>query len=375
MATISWLTNTNVIVDGLDRKYAESLKNMKDVYSRFYPLMDFQGSLHINSIRENRFHNEKTAMLFSGGLDSTSLYIQKRHFKPKLLTIFGAVIPVNNRKMIKRIKKAYTSFAKAERVKINFIETNLRQVINEARITARYAKYLPRSRGNKSWWEAVNHGPILLSLCSLAAVDDISEIMVASSRPVIPHGSHPKLTKSLEWGDVKVSPGGFGYDRREKVKKVLKPFIIENQLYPPLQLCNYAPVVSEQFNCGTCEKCVRNIIELTLAGIDPRKCGFPIIKDFHINIKKNVVKEIIAPRYWVNFQKEAHKVKAFAKNEKFLKWMIQQDFTKTKALSLFELSRRWASLSLYSNFPTEVQMEILTKLYHHRYVKKVSNRI
>jgi hypothetical protein len=369
MTTVSWLTNTEIRVNNLDRDLAESLAKMKNVYSRFYPLMSFQGKIIVNHIKENRFNNRKMGMLFSGGLDSTSLYIQKRPLKPKLFTIFGAVIPVSNRKMIRKIKKAYSSFAEEEGVKVCYIETNVRKVLNEALITVRFGKYLPQSRGHKSWWEAVNHGPILLSMCAPPSVEDTSHIMLASSTPTVPHGSHPSLTSAMKWGDIMAVPGGFEYDRREKVKKVLKPFLSETRLYPPLQLCNFAPVVSDQFNCGSCEKCVRTILELMLAEIDPRKCRFPLIRDFYNNVKKNVVKDIIAPQYWLNFQKEVHTSKAFARAENFVKWMKEKDFTQIRKRSLFDLTLHWFTFLIYSNLPRRIQMESIRRLYYHQYIR------
>jgi hypothetical protein len=372
MATISWVTNTEIRVNTLDRNYAESMEKMKNVYKRFYPLMDFQGSINVTHLRDNCFNNKRMGMLFSGGLDSISLYIQNRHLKPELFTIFGAVIPVSNRKMIIKIKEAFSSFVEQDGAKVSYIETNVRDVINEDLLSSVFGKFMLRARANRSWWQNVHHGPILLSMCAPPSVEDTSCIMLASTPAVVPDGSHPSLIGVLKWADIEVLPQGFEYDRRQKVKKVLKPFISETQQYPPLQLCNYAPVVSDQFNCGSCEKCVNIILELILAGIDPRKCCFPLIFDFYNNIRKNVVKDITIPKYWLNFQKEVHTIKAFAKAEDFLKWINEEDFTLIRTSSLLTLAMRWTALLLYSKLPKRIQMNILRKFYYHRYLEKVN---
>jgi hypothetical protein len=374
MAIISWLTDTEIRVNTLDRKYAESLEKMKNVYQRFYPLMPIQGSINVTHVRNNSFNNKKMGMLFSGGLDSTTLYIQNRHLKPELFTIFGAGIPVSNRKMIMKIKKAFPRFVKQDGVKVSFIETNIREVLNEALLSSIFGKFLQRDRANSSWWQNVNHGPILLSMCAPLSIDGTSRVMLASTPAMVPDGSHPSLIGVLKWADIEVLPQGFEYDRRQKVRKVLKPFIYETHQYPPLQLCNYAPVVSDHFNCGSCEKCVNIILELILARINPRKCCFPLIRDFYNNIRKNVVKDIAIPKYWLNFQQEVHTIKAFAKAEDFLKWINEEDFTLIRTRPLLELSMRWAVLLLYSKLPRRVQMDILRKFYYHRYLEKDNAR-
>ncbi|MFP3951792.1 MAG: hypothetical protein ACLFVP_06630 [Candidatus Bathyarchaeia archaeon] len=368
LASVAWVTGTNIYLDALDEEYLASLKEVMETLNRFYPKIGFRGGVIVDDAVSNRFRNGGIGQLFSGGLDSTTLYIQNMEYKPILFTVFGAVIPVSNRAVIGKVRESHSKFARWEGVTIDFIETNVREVINEPLLTAEYGKYLRNY--DRTWWEGVNHGLILLSLCAPLTVDDVSVMRLASSIPTNPHGSHPYLTSKIRWGDVRVIPGGYEFERQDKVKLLLKPYITKYGYHPRLQLCNYAPVVSDQLNCGSCEKCSRNILSLLVEGIDPRRCGFPIIRGFYKHIKEEIAPEITY-KSWKHIVEEIEEIKYYTLNsEEFISWLKDYEFARNEGNHLREKSFEWLLLHIYSHLPRTTQNKILNVLYQHKYIKK-----
>lgn len=367
LASVAWVTGTKIFLETLDEVYLASLKKVKETLNRFYPEIEFNGDIIVDKIVSNKFRNNGMGQLFSGGLDSTTLYIQNMEYKPSLFTVFGAVIPVSNRSVIEKIRESHSKFARKEDVNIHFIETNVRDIINEPLLTAEHWKYLRAY--DRTWWEAVNHGLILLSICAPKTVNDISVMRLSSSMPRNPHGTHPYLTSKIRWADVRIIPGGYKFERHNKVRFLLKPYITKYHYYPKLQLCNYAPVVSDQFNCGSCEKCSRNILSLLVEGIDPRRCGFPIIKGLYKHIKEELAPEINY-RSWKNIIERIENIKYYCSNtEDFIDWLKDYDFSENERNQLRKKIFESILLHIYSYLPRITQYKLLNILYKCKYIK------
>ncbi|MFP3950816.1 MAG: hypothetical protein ACLFVP_01525 [Candidatus Bathyarchaeia archaeon] len=161
LITLCWAKNIDVYVDELDSRYLRSMMKVREVLNKFYPRIGFHGEVVCDRKVDNSFGNSGTGQLFSGGVDSMSLYIENKGLKPTLFSIIGGVIPIENHAFIESYKRTYSRFAEAEGVDIHFVETDIRSVLNEALLWSEY-----RDQLHKPWWELVNQGIIYLSLCS-----------------------------------------------------------------------------------------------------------------------------------------------------------------------------------------------------------------
>jgi len=285
-----------------------------------------------------------------------------------LFTIIGGIIPVHNRRIIKKLKNSFLKFAAKENINIFFIETNAREVLNEALLFGKFGKYINHS----SWWEGVNHGLVQLSLCAPLTVREIGLLKIASSATNVnrfPYGSDPRLDSKISWGDIKISHEGVEFTRQEKIKFLLKRFIDVNNYYPKLQVCNYAPFISEQFNCGYCEKCSRTIIGLLLENIDPTKCGFPILDDFFEHVKKDVVPNALI-KDWKRIQDKIHNgTKCYIHNSKnFFDWLKNYDFSNNVPKSTSTLNLKSSFYHIFSKIPRKIQTAIIKLYYNRKYL-------
>ncbi len=82
-----------------------------------------------------------------------------------------------------------------------------------------------------------------------------------------------------------MSHDGYELSRQEKIRQILKPYIMRSGKYPLLRVC-YSQY--REFSCGRCLKCIRTMLGLLLERIDPTKCGFPMDSEFLERVKKDL---------------------------------------------------------------------------------------
>lgn len=69
---ISWMFDSTILINELDKTFYESISRIKNKYSNLYPKCDFKGKLLVKNIIDYEIeHNEKYLSFFSLGVDST----------------------------------------------------------------------------------------------------------------------------------------------------------------------------------------------------------------------------------------------------------------------------------------------------------------
>ena len=283
--TLGWVTGADIFVKELDETYLKSLDMIKAVMKEMYPRFPFSSKIHVDRVVSNKFSGEKSALLFSGGVDSTTSYIKHKNEKPDLFVIGGADVPLSMEKLWNNLQKETRMFADREDIEVNYIETNIQGFINGPLLGLEYGKHLT----NFGWWGAIQHGMGLLGLCApLTVVKNIKSVYIASSQTVHfkkPWGSDPSIDSNVSWADVNVVHDGFELNTQEKIRYVLREYIEKTGYYPRLRVCYKNK--TDDFNCGECEKCSRRIVGLSVEGVDPNKCGFNVNdKTFNLIRKK-----------------------------------------------------------------------------------------
>lgn len=379
---LSWHIGADVYVDEIDKTYLESLKNIKTVMERWYPKLPFS-NIRAEKIITNNFSNDNYGMLFSGGIDSMDTYIRNRNNKPNL-------IHCNIRtEHFKSNKDHIRNFAEKEKVKLNFVNTNIMDSINEYLLTAKFGI---------SWFGQIIFGMLFTSLCApITNVNKIKSLLIASSLTEEfkhPWGSHPELDNKIAWNGCYVFHDGFEFSRQEKIKNI-HSYIKNNKTSSDHILKTLALVpdhcITERLinksgeKCGKCkdflnddcEKCLRNIAGLALEGINPNECGFNIDKDIFNLIKMKIIEcqlykrklliptkgELISNQselfFWDDIQKNISE-KCFDYNihnsRDFFKWLkdfnLSEYNTKIKISDLPRLTIATASFHLYPMYCT-----------------------
>lgn len=365
LITLAWAIGADIYVEELDKSFLESLNKIKSVMKNWYPKFPFSTTVYFEKVGSNSFYNDGYALLFSGGLDSTTSYIKHKEKKPNLITVWGANYPLTPRKLWLKIKDKYKDFARQENVKINFIETNTRRFLHERLLRAEFGGCLP----DFSWWGGYRHGLTLLSLCAPITVGKIGTLMIAASHTgefMYPWGSHPLIDNKLSWADVRVVHDGYELSRQEKIRYLLKNYIRNNGYYPPLRVCW---VSSDIPNCGKCEKCSELIIGLLLENIDPDKFGFKVSNKFFDFLKQNL-SQLIQDEYdafmWRDIQQNIPETidHNLHNCREFFDWLRTFDPSLSiEPRNLNIMKDRF--LYIYFRLPIVVQNMLSNVLYHH----------
>lgn len=278
LAPTSWILQSELVLPEIDEYFYYSLKKINSIYQDFYPKLSLPFDVKVKTKTINQFNGAKTALLFSGGLDATYSHLKHISENPDLFLIFGSEIPVNNEFFVSKTKKVYQSYADEIQAKIFFIESNLHDVINSPYLNYRFSSKLDEL----PCYQALNISLALTSYTAPITYRNFSKLIIASSYHSSynhHYGSEPVIDNNIRWSDLRVSHDGYDITRMRKVSEI-SDYVKETDVYPPLRVCNQAPIYEKDLNCGKCEKCLRTMTSLLSFGLDPEKFHLTLNKDY-----------------------------------------------------------------------------------------------
>ncbi|MGB3776667.1 MAG: hypothetical protein WA951_15530, partial [Leeuwenhoekiella sp.] len=265
---IAWFGGFTIEVDEVDEDFNESLKAIKEIFVKNYPNKELKGGLSAKKIVKNGKLGDKTAMLFSGGVDAFATYIRIVDEKPDLVTIHGADIEIED----KRQWNDFLSFAKAE----ESISENPKEYI-QANLRDFYTYKVDLLIEGLGWWGKIQHG--LGLICLLAPLSEIkgyASIYIASSYTDhinINWGSTPEIDQQITWAELDVKHDGYELKRQDKVD-LITDFAANSEKNLKLRVC-YSEL-NDKLNCSSCEKCYRTILGIILSGKNTNDFGFVV---------------------------------------------------------------------------------------------------
>ena len=275
---LAWITGADVYVDELDGTFAASMDALQLEYKKNYPKAPFKTKLIVNSLVEGDDNPSNTAILFSGGIDSTYSLYKNIDLNPRLIMIIGTMdIPISNIELQERIKTEYDDFAEREGFKLNFIRTNALEIFDHSRLRHLWGKFQERHEGD--YWNGIGFSLHRISQVAPLSVGRFNRLLVAASyeqwvRDDIDASARTR-DETVSWANLNVN-----YDgdlRRYEIVFALKNLLINERI--TLRVCLSTPEYLYPYNimnCSRCEKCLRTIVYLVYAGIDPNNCGFNV---------------------------------------------------------------------------------------------------
>jgi hypothetical protein len=287
---LAWLTGTDVHVEKLDKKYVEAMNAIKNEFKQIFPRGKFTARINVDDLVENKTQSQGTAMLFSGGVDSTYSLIKNISLKPRLIMFEGVVgyqLDPSYKKHNQIVKETYSDFAGREGLDIDFVETNTCSILNDGRITHDFHKIL---RGSKLW-ESLQLPLVILGLPAPLSIGRFNRLLnAADSSPTAdydkyPYASQPRINEKFAWADLRVIHDGY-VDRFSKTS-LINEYLKKHEYH--LRVCNDPPL--DRLNCSACEKCSRTIVPLILEGIHPNNCGFKVNRSTFESMRHNLEKK------------------------------------------------------------------------------------
>ena len=302
---LAWLTKTDIKVEKLDKKYFESMNIIKHEFNRIFPRGRFTTKIIVDDLVENKTNSQETAMLFSGGIDSTYTLIKNINLKPRLIMFHGFLsfhLDPTFKQYGEMLKKTYSDFAKQEGLSINFIDSNTSNILNKTRIAHDFHRIL---RGTNLWL-GLQEPLVLLGLPAPLSIGRFNRLLIAASADPShdyykhPEASQPLIDEKFAWADLRVMHDGFIH--RFAKLNLIKEYL-EQKDYQ-ITVCNDPP--PNRLNCSACEKCFRTIAPMVLIGIDPNNCGFEVnsltFKKMRFLLENKKIKELEIDRHWIKLR-------------------------------------------------------------------------
>ena len=270
---ISWFAGFDIKVEKLDKEFYVAANKLKQQFSEYYPIINTKKSeLIVNEIVDAKYETtNKTAMLFSGGVDVYTTFFRHYEEKPDLITIKGADIDVHDHKQWENVENYNTTTEAIKPNKKFSLEINLREFITFE---------VDKLMDGLGWWGKIQHGLGLTTACApLSYVNMYNVVYIASSYTrkenydFILWGSMPEIDNLISWGLTKIKHDASELTRQEKINEIIyKSKEIKNK--PELRVC-YNEFKSG-LNCNKCEKCCRTIFAIMIMNEPPNKYGFDI---------------------------------------------------------------------------------------------------
>jgi hypothetical protein len=267
MAPIAAASGAELILPSLDAEFAGAIYDVRAHWAKTFPNWAVDRfRLTAQLVRNDASAPEgSTAMLFSGGLDSLSVYIQNRDAKPHLFAIFGADIPLDRKEFIDDCRsKLFDPFAAAEKVGITYLFSNIREALRERKLQHFAA----------NWYATAQFGLLLTGMTAPVCHGRFKKLVLASCShredDPMPCAADPAIIRNVRWSTTRVE------DHLHDVRRVQK---VSGYLAKRPEMLQYLRVCWEQFdrlNCGKCKKCLRTICELLVGGVDPAQANFHI---------------------------------------------------------------------------------------------------
>jgi len=277
---LAWLTGSDIHVAVLDRRFKESMTKLKNLFAEMYPKASFNTEIKVNRLEDNNIiakgQDNRTGLLFSGGVDSTYSLMKNIDLNPQLVMIWGFDnFPYPERADYwKKVTETYQSFAENKRLDINIIKTNITQILNEIRIEHMFHKELY----DGTMREGLRQSILPLAVAAPLSINRFNHFLIAASFmhgldfSVHPRATLPELDETIAWANLEVEHHGF-LDRTEKIIYLSK--ILEKDTLQ-LRVCVRSKLFDDKLNDSKCEKCIRTFLPIMLLGIDPNSCGFNV---------------------------------------------------------------------------------------------------
>ncbi len=95
---ISWVFNSTLIIDELDKTFYDSINKFKSGYVVMYPELDFKGDIEVKEIINYEYEDNGTVLsFFSLGVDSLNTVIKHVDENMKIITLYGSDVPLKEK--------------------------------------------------------------------------------------------------------------------------------------------------------------------------------------------------------------------------------------------------------------------------------------
>jgi len=248
--TATFITETKIYIDEIDKNFYEQLPLIKDTLSKSsHYEFNRIGQIISNKLIDNKYiiDESKNILLFSLGIDSFYSFLKLENNISDLVYIEGADIPLSNEKGLIEISNRITGIAnKSNKIK-HTIKSNFRIAHDE-----NYFNNLNSNSGD--YFQDLFHGPAYLCLVSVLAFHLKAKTIIISGSESpklgLPCASNKKSDELFKFASSNTINYGENIYRYDKTIFISNYPITYNSIHP----CYYS-----ENNCSICEKCLTHM--------------------------------------------------------------------------------------------------------------------
>lgn len=222
----------------------DALPKIQSAFKAMKPRLSLVSISGISSHTPSPPKEFRAGVFFAAGVDSYYVLIKNQNEITDLIFVRGFNIPLGEDELLKRVSRSVHRAADVFGKNVVEIETNLR----------------PFLESHFPW--LFGFGPALASVGHLLA-DEFSRLFIASAHDdqyLMRAGSTPEIDPLWSTEFLTFTHEGLEASRLQRIKLLSQyPIVLDT-----LQVCNNNP--GGEYNCGRCEKCIRTMIELRIAG-------------------------------------------------------------------------------------------------------------
>ena len=327
---IVWLTDSVLELEELDLSFYNCISRVKQGYIDMYPNMSLGGRVIVKNITENHYEiTNRSAMFYSGGLDSVQTLISHYKENPLLLSVWGSDIHFDNTDGWNKVHRTIIETSKLFDLQELVIHSTFREFDNEYALDYDYNT----SMGD-GYWHGIKHSLALIGhVAPIAYVFKINCMYFASTfckndkNPKC--ASLPSTDNNIAFCSCKVYHDGFEFSRQDKIHNLIR-FCNSTQKKINLHVCWQSFTGN---NCCCCEKCYRTMLGIWVENANPQDYGFVNSENAFKNYK-NCFIDYYKEKHLTTFLRDIQNVGTRNINilrtqpeYKQLKWFFKVDFS------------------------------------------------
>lgn len=329
---VIWITDSELYVSELDEVFYESIAEFKRGYQEMYPFIHFKGKIFVDRVKHYDVTPlQKSAMFFSGGVDSWCTFIRHLSEDPDLMLIWGSDIPHTDNAGWETLRTLVKNISSENHCNLITIHSSFRTVLSETNLDKDFYEMF-----GDYWWHCMQHGIAIIghaAPCNYLLGIQRQYIAASFSEEVkVVCASRPEIDNFVRFFNCDVIHDS--YITRTEKTSIIANYHKESKKNIPLHVCWRT---TDGYNCCKCEKCYRTIMGLLLEGEDPQEYGFDsrqytlsALREYICN-RVDFTHSVCEPHYWRQLQNTFRLNKEFLKNKAYyndIKWIEDFEFGK-----------------------------------------------
>ncbi|MEI6970498.1 MAG: hypothetical protein WCL44_03190 [bacterium] len=230
---------------GISKRMLEGISTIQDIHHCWRPSMAKVEIRGASPVEKPAATMPKVGSFFSCGIDSSYTLLKNRDVISDLVMIHGFSVDIDNSARWRMLSEAAERVAGAFGKRVIYVETNLKAYLKE---------YIS--------WRDLGFGAMLATVAHLLSPHLSTIYFPASdSNDMLEHFSSHPLTDPL-WGteSLEIIHDGCEASRLSKTKAIARNDVLRDNIHVCLR------TKDTRFNCGRCQKCIRTMLSLEMAG-------------------------------------------------------------------------------------------------------------